>query len=68
MEEGEMNVMAPRQVARSRTTASKHKSVRLRLALAAFARSGAGATARPTPCEFDCMENDYYRFLNHPRD
>jgi len=66
--------MASRQVAARYSVAakysagSKHKAIRLSRAVRAIARSGADAARRPAHCQLDCVENDYYRFLNYPRD
>jgi hypothetical protein len=60
--------MAPHQVATKYPAAPKRKGIRLRHAMRAIARSGADAGRRPVHCELECAENDYYRFLNYPRD
>lgn len=60
--------MAPGQVAAKYPGGSKRKGIRLRHAMGAIARSGANAGRWPTRREPECVENDYYRFLNYPRD
>ena len=60
--------MAPRQVAAKRSAHSKDRGIRLSRAVRAIARSGADNARRPAHCGLDCVENDYYRFLNYPRD
>jgi hypothetical protein len=60
--------MATRQAAVTHSRQLKHKSRRVRRAASAITRTGADSVRRALPTNLDCMENDYYRFLNQPRD
>jgi hypothetical protein len=61
--------MASSWLVAARPRASSRAGERLERVLGAIARSPQADLARyPWPGRPECVENDYYRFLNHPRD
>jgi hypothetical protein len=61
--------MASSWLAAAQPRASSQAGSRLARVLSVIARVPEIDLARyPWPGQPDCVENDYYRFLNHPRD